>query len=184
MDFPRVIEYNITINFRKGRVDNMAGGRALTETEIMDITNFISLKQFPPKLRKLATFLLESDTPVTICEACKALKLNLDSIYTMIARCRRKGNDFNEFINEQSQMLLKSNRIGVYQAVIQQAVAGTSTSHNQQKLFASLVGDAKDDMRINTSITLAIGINVTGVTPQDDRAAGQIDCEPVIPVGK
>lgn len=162
----------------------MAGGQALTESEIMDITNFISLKQFPPKLRKLARFLLESDTPVTICEACKALELNIDSIYTMIARCRRKGNDFNEFINEQSQMLLQSNRVGVYQAVIQGAVSRSSTSHNQQKLFAQLVGDAKDDMRINTQITLAIGVNVSSVIPQDDRDKGCIDTDPIIPDGK
>ena len=159
----------------------MAGGQALTEREIMDITNFISLKQFPPKLRKLAKFLLESDTPLTICEACKVLKLNLDSIYTMIARCRRKGNDFNEFINEQSQMLLQSNRIGVYQAVVQGAVSGSSTSHNQQKLFSQLVGDAKEEVRIS-GITLAIGMNVTMVQPADqDREKGVIDVEPVIP---
>ncbi|OGE19522.1 MAG: hypothetical protein A3J42_09970 [Candidatus Dadabacteria bacterium RIFCSPHIGHO2_12_FULL_53_21] len=163
----------------------MAGGQALTEGEIMDITNFISLKQFPPKLRKLAKFLLESDTPLTICEACKVLKLNLDSIYTMIARCRRKGNDFNEFINEQSKMLLQSNRIGVYQAVVQGAVSRSSTAHNQQKLFAQLVGDAKDDVRINTSITLAIGMNVTMVTPADqDRDKGCIDVEPIIPLNR
>ena len=161
----------------------MAGGTALSESEIADVSNCISLKQFPPKLRKLGKFLLESDVPMTITDACKVLKLNMDSIYSMIGRCRRNGNDFSEFINEQSQMLLRNNRIGVYQAVIRGAVSNSSTSHNNQKLFSQLVGDAKEDVKISVG-TLAIGINITGIAPQDqDRTAGTIDVEPVIPKG-
>ncbi|MFI5323503.1 MAG: hypothetical protein ACHQ6U_08230 [Thermodesulfobacteriota bacterium] len=162
----------------------MAGGQALTETEILDISNYISLKQYPPKLRKLAKFLLESDAPMTISEACRALDLNIESIFTMINRTRRKGNDFSEFINEQSQMLLRNNRLAVYNAVVQGAVSGSSTAHNQQKLFSQLTGDLKESPNINIgSLTLGININSLAITDSAQNK-GIIDIEPVIPKGE
>lgn len=166
----------------------MAGGTAVkeyqTESDVVNISNQILLKHFPPKLRKLAKHLLESEQPMTVSDACRELKLNRASIGTLIYKSKQKGNDFVEFINEQSKMLLHTNRIGVYKATIRGAVSETSTSHNDRKLFAQLVGDAKDDTKINASITLAIGVNVSSVIPQDDRDKGVIDVEPVIPVGK
>ena len=167
----------------------MAGGQVVTpfenESDVVDISNHILLKQFPPKLRKLAKYLLESEEPMTVSDACRDLNLNRASIGTLIYKAKQKGNDFIEFINEQSKMLLHSNRIGVYKAVVLGSVAQTSTAHQHQKLFSQLVGDTREDVRINSSITLAIGMNVTMVQPADqDREKGVIDTEPVIPSGR
>ena len=53
-----------------------------------------------------------------------------------------------------------------------------------QKLYYQRTGRLTETTNINVG-TLAIGINITGVNPQDnDRAAGVIDVEPVIPKGK
>jgi len=185
MELPEGIAYNTYINNPGRTVKTMAGGTLVTEYDSVDTSNQISLKQFPPKLRKLAKKLLESDSPMTVSDACTELKLNIDSIYSMITRCRRNGNDFTQFIQEQSQALLHTNRIGVYRSVINQAVSSISTAHNQQKLFSQLVGDVKDDVRINGQITLAIGINTSAISPQDqDRNKGIIDVEPMVPRGK
>lgn len=156
----------------------------ITEYDNVDVSNLISLKHFPPKLRKVAKLLLESPIPMTISDACKALNVNYDSIRTLIWKSKQKGNDFNEFINQQSQMLLHNNRVGVYKAVIDGAVSGSSTAHNQQKLFSQLTGDLKETPNINIgSLTLGININSLAIT-ESAQDKGVIDIEPVIPKGK
>lgn len=162
----------------------MAGGKAVTEYDKVDISNYIDLKRFAPKLRKLGKHLLKSDQPVTIKAACDRLKLNYESICTLIWKEKQKGNDFHKFIKNCSESILEANRIAVYDACIRGAVSETSTSHNDRKTYFQLTGDLKEDARINAQITLAIGVNVSSVIPQDDRDKGTIDVEPVIPVGK
>jgi hypothetical protein len=112
--------------------------------------------------------MLESDTPMTVMDACRVLKLNHSSIYTLIYKSKQKGNDFNKFIDEQAKSILHANKVGVYKAIVQGAVSVTSTAHNNQKLFAQLTGDLKESLS-NGNVTLAIGINISGITPQDDR---------------
>lgn len=140
----------------------------------------ISLKQFPPILRKVAKKVLESDSPMSIADAARDLKLNIGSIHSTIYREKQKGNDFVCFIRDQAKLILNLNRVGVYNAVIQDAVSGASTSHNNQKLFAQLTGDLKDDVRVNIG-TLAIGINASPIIQNPDNEKGVIDVEPVIP---
>ena len=55
--------------------------------------NVISLKHFPPKLRKLAKYMLENEEIKTVSQACRDLNLNIKSIFTMIHRTRQNGND-------------------------------------------------------------------------------------------
>ena len=160
----------------------MAGGQAITEYDNADVSNQISLKKFSPMLRKLAKHLIESDQPMTISDACRELKLNIDSVNNTITRARKKGNDFTKFIQEQSTMFLHNNRMGVYKSLVFGAVGPSSTAYQDRKTFLQVVGDLKESTQINTSITLAIGMNVTMVTPADqDREKGVIDTEPVIP---
>jgi hypothetical protein len=74
------ITYNININPDDRTVQTMAGGTVVTEYDDVDISNYISLKQFAPKLRKLGKKLLESDQPLTISAACTSLNLNYENI--------------------------------------------------------------------------------------------------------
>ena len=145
------------------------------------LENVISLKKFPPELRKLGKYLLESPKPVTLTQACQELGLSVDSVYVSIHRAKKKGNDFQDFINQEANNILHKNKANVLRALVDGAV---SESHNDRKLYFQLTGDLKETTNINVG-TLAIGINITGVTPQDqDRTAGTIDVEPVIPKGK
>jgi len=144
--------------------------------------NVIDLKQFPPKLRKLAKFMLQSDTHMTLKECCKECDLNIDSIYTMIDRSKREGNDFQQFIHDQMTKVLQSNKLNVANKLVEGAVNG---EHPAQKLFYELTGDLKKEVDINVNNVLTIGISTQGIRPSDlDRPKGVIDTKVVIPKGK
>src|SRR3990167_2022420 len=149
---------------------------ALAESEndaTLHNNKWISLKQFPPKLRKLAVYLLQMDKAVTIKQACEEIDINYNSARTMMDRY-----NFREFISNIAYAYLDSNLVAVDVSLVNGAVSG---SHNHQKLYYQRIGKLTEQT-INTSITLAIGMNVTAVTPADqDRSKGVIDVEPVIP---
>lgn len=145
------------------------------------IENSISLKKFPPQLRKIGKFLLESEKPITLEAACKALEVNYDSVRTMIWKSKKKGNDFQRFIDEQSSIILHNNKIGVYKALIGGAVSPAPQSTSDRKLYFQLTGDLKETANVNVN-NLTIGINIQGIGPQDlDRSKGLIDTVPIIP---
>lgn len=151
-----------------------------TDNDLVSLENTISLKGFPPKLRKLAKFLLKNDVPCTISDACRELGLNRESIGVLIWRSKQKGNDFNRFIDEQSKMILHVGKAEVYKALQQGAVSQSSTSHNDRKTYLQLTGDLKESANLNIG-SLTIGVNINNVQPQDNRDKGVIDVEPVIP---
>ncbi|MFI5323574.1 MAG: hypothetical protein ACHQ6U_08610 [Thermodesulfobacteriota bacterium] len=162
----------------------MAGGQVVKELDSVDTSNQILLKQFPPKLRKLAKYLLESEQSMTVSDACRKLNLNRASIGTLIYKSKQKGNDFVQFVEEESKMLLHTNRIGVYKATINGAVSDTSTSHNDRKLYFQLAGDIKETPNINIG-SLSLGININTIQlPESNAPKGVIDIEPSIPKGK
>jgi len=146
--------------------------------------NVISLKHFPPKLRKLAKYLLQMDKKVTIKQACEDINVNYGSVRSLISREKKKGNDFNKFIKDASKDLLNINRIGVYQALLQGAVEG-SAAHI--KLFAQITGDL-EETPANAGITikhLTIGVSQLGTRPADlSKEKGIIDITPEIPTNK
>ena len=150
------------------------------ENAELTFTNSISLKMLPRSVRKVARHLLMNDEPQTLKQACETVKVNYDSFKVMTTRLRTKGIDFQSFIDEQSNIILKQEKLAVNRSLVNGAVSG---SHNHQKLYYQLTGDLKESVSIG-QITLAIGINVAGVIPQDDRDQGVIDVEPVIPAGK
>jgi hypothetical protein len=147
----------------------------------VEFTNVVSLKRFPPKLRKLGKYLLESENPCSIVEACKAINVNYDSIRTMIHKAKQNGNDFRLFVDEQTNSMLQIGKIGVYRALQEGAVSHSSTSHHDRKTYLQLTGDLKETVT-NTSITLAIGIaSSPGIIASQGAEKGVIDVEPVIP---
>ena len=162
----------------------MAGEKTVTQYDQVDKSNHIDLSRFAPKLRKLGKYLLKTDQPTTIKAACDKLKLNYESICTLIWKEKGKGNDFHEFIRDVSQSLLKMNRAAVYQATIRGAVGDAPSSYQDRKTFHQLTGDIKEsDLKVNVN-HLTIGVNIGGVQVQDDREKGVIDVEPLIPKGK
>ncbi len=140
----------------------------------------VSLKHFPPKLRKLAKHLLESG-PCTINEACRVLKLNQDSIHVMIWKSKKKGNDFQKFIDERASEILHRNKLGVYSALVEGAVSHTPQATSDRKLYFQLTGDLKENT-VNIG-TLTVGV-VIQQPSQDTREKGIIDVEPMIPQAK
>jgi len=145
--------------------------------------NVISLKHFPPKLRKLAKYLLQMDKKVTIKQACEDINVNYDSVRSQISREKIKGNDFSKFVKDAAKGLLNINRIGVYQALIKGAVEG-SAAHI--KLFAQITGDLEENPAGPINIKhLTIGVSQLGARPADlSKEKGIIDLDPEIPTNK
>jgi len=145
--------------------------------------NVISLKHFPPKLRKLAKYLLQMDKKVTLKQACDELNVNYGSVRSLISREKKKGNDFGRFIEEQGKSVLHLNKLGVYRSLIKGAVEG-SAAHI--KLFAQITGDLEEDRAAGITIKhLTIGVNQTGTRPADlSKEKGIIDINPEIPIAK
>jgi transcriptional antiterminator len=154
------------------------------QNDLVKVEDIISLKHFPPMLRKIGKYLLKSDHPMTIAHACDELNLNKGTIYTEIYRARKKGNDFQEFIDYHAKSTLHANKLAVYDRLCERAVSDASTSHNDRKTYLQLTGDLKESTNINVG-TLAIGVNISGLVLGDnDREKGTIDITPTIPKGK
>jgi len=163
----------------------MAVSRSMdNRNEEFEHENVISLKHFPPKLRKLAKYLLQMDKKVTLKQACDELNVNYGSVRSLISREKKKGNDFSKFVKDASKNLLNINRIGVYQALLQGAVEG-SAAHI--KLFAQITGDLEENTA-PAGITikhLTIGVSQLGTRPADlSKEKGIIDLDPEIPTNK
>ena len=178
MELKKIIGYYICISNQQ-RMENMADSSAVTEFDKVNISNQIDLRRFAPKLRKLGKYLLKTDQPTTIKAACGMLKLNYESICTLIWKEKGKGNDFHKFIRDCSQSLLEANKLAVYDALILGAVSSTSTSHNDRKTFLQLTGDLQEQP-VNTQITLNIGVAAPIQVVETDRAKGVIDIEPIL----
>jgi len=144
----------------------------------------IDLRKFPPKLRQLGKYLLQSESPITMTQACIDLNLNRASIGTLIYKAKQKGNDFSSFIEQQRKSLLHLNKVGVYRALLKGAVEG-SAAHI--KLFAQITGDLEENPAA-AGITikhLTIGVSQLGARPADlSKEKGIIDINPEIPIAK
>lgn len=154
------------------------------DKDVESIEDVISLKQFPPKLRKLAKYMLQNEEIKTVSDACRELDFNIQSIFTMIHRTKQNGNDFRKFIDEQSKMMLQVGKFEVYKALQQGAVSQSSTAHNDRKTYLLLTGDLKESTNININ-SLTVAYVPAVVTDQDNnREKGVIDTQPFIPKGK
>jgi len=138
----------------------------------------ISLKKFPPKVRKVARYILENEEIPTWKAACAAVDVDYDTFRKEIWRARKKGNDFQKFIEEQSTSLLKMEKLAVHGALLRGAV---SDSHADRKLYYQLTGDLKEQTNIQHNITLNMGFIPASSGGQDTRKSGVIDTKPFIP---
>lgn len=140
--------------------------------------NTVSLKQFPPKVRKVAKYILQSESIPTWKAACQEAGVDYQTFRTLISRAKKKGNDFQKFIEEQSTSLLKMEKLAVHSALLAGAV---SDSHADRKLYYQLTGDLKEHTNIQTNITLNMGFIPASSHEQDTRKPGMIDVQPFIP---
>jgi len=144
--------------------------------------NQIDLSCYPPRLRKLATYMTNTKEFISIPEAVKVLGLNEQSIWNAISESRKKGNDFYALVTSQFRIKLLRHKNDVGSSLVERAVSG---SFNHQKLYFQLTGDLKESEKTVNINNLTIGINHSGTRPSDlSDEKGVIDIIPEIPIGK
>ena len=142
------------------------------------------IQRFPPRLRRIAQHIFNSNKLLTVDDAIRELSVNRKSVYNGISLCKRKGNDFYEFLNRSFQLMLSKNKYAVGQSLVRRAVSGVAA---HQKLFFKLTGDLEENAAAPgiTIKHLTIGINQLGTRPSDlSKEKGIIDLDPEIPKNK
>jgi len=109
------------------------------------------LSDFPPKLRKLGLFMINSGQLMTIKDACEATAINYSTIRTQIMRCKKNGKDFHKLVDEHVIEKLRNARPEVYKSLRERAISGSGF---HQKLFSELVGDRVEKQQIDHNIGL------------------------------
>src|SRR3989337_3182412 len=92
----------------------------------------INITDFPPKLRKLANYLIENVEYGTIKDACEKLSLNTDAIYVAIHKCRKRGIDLMSYVSGHWKEGLNKAKPLVRNSLIREAITGTAAN---QKLY-------------------------------------------------
>ena len=151
------------------------------DSDTVTFDNSISLKRFPPKLRKVAKILLSSNEPITLKEASEKANVLYDTVRQEIWKHKKKGNDFHQFIADIGDTFLHENLLAVDISTAKEAVLGT---HQDRKLYYQRIGKLTE-ATANTQVHLAIGVNIAGFPPQDQaRDKGVLDTQAFIPRGK
>ncbi len=97
-----------------------------------------TLSNYPPKLRSLADFIANSPKYMSISEYASAAGMSVESIYVLISRSRKKGNDFYDLIHDIVRQKLRVYRPRVFKALVDKALEGDIQA---AKLFFQLSGD-------------------------------------------
>jgi len=98
----------------------------------------LELNDFPPKLRKLAQTIVETLQIKTLKEYCQLANVNYNSVRATIPRYKKKGIDFNVYLNNQYLKFLIDNKLNVSKSVVSGAIGGVSAD---KKLYYQLTGD-------------------------------------------
>src|SRR3990170_5205394 len=123
----------------------------------------IKLSDFPPKLRKLADYLIENVEYGTIKDACEKLSLNTDAVYVSIHKCRKRGIDLMSYVSGHWKEGLSKAKPLVRNALIKEAITGTAAN---QKLFFQLTGDLVERQEIKHELGLSF-VFVNDTIPED-----------------
>lgn len=125
----------------------------------------VNINDFPPKLRKLANYLIENVEYGTIKDACEKLSLNTDAVYVSIHKCRKRGIDLMSYVSDHWKEGLKKAKPMVRNALIREAVNGTAAN---QKLFFQLTGDLVERQEVKHDIGLSF-VFMADQMPEDIR---------------
>jgi len=125
------------------------------------------LEDFPPKLRKLANTIIETIKIKTLKEYCESANVNYDSVRATIPRLKKKGIDFNVYMNNQYMKFLIDNKLDVSKSVVEGAMSGT---HADKKLYFQLTGDLVEKQQVDHNIKAKIMVfSPSSVMPEDIR---------------
>ncbi len=122
------------------------------------------LEDFPPKLRKLAQTIVETIQIKTLKEYCELANVNYDSVRATIPRLKRKGIDFNVYMNNQYMKFLIDNKLDVSKSVVEGAISGT---HADRKLFFQLTGDLVERQQVDHNVKAKIVVFSPSTIPED-----------------
>ena len=140
----------------------------------------INITDFPPKLRKLANYLIENVEYGTIKDACEKLNLNTDAVYVSIHKCRKRRIDLMSYVSDHWKEGLNKAKPMVRNALVREAINGTAAN---QKLFFQLTGDLVERQEVKHDIGLSFVFAASGI-PEDIKAqrAKKKESAPVIDV--
>ncbi len=125
------------------------------------------LAVYPPKLRKLGQFIINSGQLMTLKEASEATGICYSTIRTQIMKSKKKGNDFHNLIDTHVIEKLRNARPEVYKSLQERAISGSGF---HQKLFSQLVGDYKERQEIDHKVQGKIVVfSPSSVMPEDIR---------------
>jgi len=132
--------------------------------QITPLKTDMKIEDFPPKLRKLGMFIINSGQLMTLKEACESTGINYSTIRTQIMRCKKKGNDFNKLVDEHVIEKLRNARPEVYKSLQERAIEG---SLGHQKLFSQLVGDYTERQQIEHRHAVIVSSPLSSEIPAD-----------------
>ncbi len=132
--------------------------------QITPLKTDMKIEDFPPKLRKLGMFIINSGQLMTLKEACESTGINYSTIRTQIMRCKEKGNDFNKLVDEHVIEKLRNARPEVYKSLQERAIEG---SLGHQKLFSQLVGDYTERQQIEHRHAVIVSSPLSSEIPAD-----------------
>jgi len=95
------------------------------------------LSEFPPKLRKLGLFIINSGQLMTLKEASEATGISYSTIRTQIMRSKKKGLDFHRLVDE--YIIEKLRKTTKYTKVYGRGLSKARPAHT--KLFTQLTGE-------------------------------------------
>jgi len=124
----------------------------------------LKLEDFPPKLRKLANTIIETIKIKTLKEYCELANVNYDSVRATIPRLKKKGIDFNVYMNNQYMKFLIDNKLDVSKSLVDGAISGT---HADRKLFFQLTGDLVERQQVDHNVKAKIVVFSPSEIPQD-----------------
>ena len=124
----------------------------------------LKLENFPPRLRRIAEIMINSIEFYSLKKVCELADVNYDSAKTMIARYRKRGIDFNEFVSSKVVELLRKGKYDVYKS-LREGVINGSAAH--LKLFAQLTGDLVEKQQIQHEHKIYIATPTGNVIPAD-----------------
>ncbi len=134
--------------------------------QITPLKTDMKIEDFPPKLRKLGMFIINSGQLMTLKEACESTGINYSTIRTQIMRSKRKGLDFHGLVDEHVIEKLRNARPKVYKSLQERAIEG---SLGHQKLFSQLVGDYTERQQIDHNVKAKMVLFSPGKMPDDVR---------------
>jgi len=136
------------------------------DIKIRDTKKELELNDFPPKLKKLGMFIINSGQLMTLKEACESTGINYSTIRTQIMRCNKKGKDFHRLVDEHVIEKLRNARPDVYKSLQERAISGSGF---HQKLFSQLVGDYTERQQIDHKLQAKMVLFSPGKMPEDIR---------------